>query len=87
MIYRVTLPNGETLHTGHGPLADVWLNRHGGKLERIPLASIKSVAAEMWDGSPLTAALISVDRLRAILMIGHLVSLACAGFFLATHRK
>ena len=67
MIYRVTLPNGETLHTGHGPLADVWLNRHGGKLERIPLASIKSVAAEMWDGSPLTAALISVDRLRAIL--------------------
>ena len=32
MIYRVTLPNGETLHTGHGPLADVWLNRHGGKL-------------------------------------------------------
>ncbi len=23
----------------------------------------------------------------AILMIGHLVSLACAGFFLATHRK
>ena len=67
MIYRVTLPNGETLHTGHGPLSDVWLNRHGGKLERIPLASIKSVAAEMWDGSPLTAALISVDRLRAIL--------------------
>ena len=67
MIYRVTLPNGETLHTGHGPLADVWLNRHGGKLERIPLASIKSVAAEMWDGSPLTAALISVDRLRAML--------------------
>lgn len=46
MIYRVTLPNGETLHTGYGPLADVWLNRHGGKLERIPLASIKSVAAE-----------------------------------------
>lgn len=44
MIYRVTLPNGETLHKGHGPLADVWLNRHGGKLERIPLASIKSVA-------------------------------------------
>lgn len=67
MIYRVTLPNGETLHTGYGPLADVWLNRHGGKLERIPLASIKSVAAEMWDGSQLTAALISVDRLRAIL--------------------
>jgi hypothetical protein len=23
----------------------------------------------------------------AILMIGHLISLACAGFFLATHRK
>jgi len=46
MIYRVTLPNGETLHTGHGPLADVWLNRHGGKLERIPLASIKSVGEQ-----------------------------------------
>lgn len=67
MIYRVTLPNGETLHTGYGPLADVWINRHGGKLEQIPLESIKSVAAEMWDGSESSAARITIDRLRAIL--------------------
>lgn len=67
MIYRVTLPNGETMHTGYGPLADVWLNRHGGKLERIPLSNIPRPADEMWDGSALSAAIISVDRLRAIL--------------------
>ena len=68
MIYKVTLPNGETIHTGYGPLADVWMNRHNGaKLERIPLAEIPRPSEEMWDGSPLSAALISVDRLRAIL--------------------
>lgn len=68
MIYKVTLPNGETIHTGYGPLADVWMNRHtGSKLERISLNEIPRPAEEMWDGSPLSAALISVDRLRAIL--------------------
>ena len=67
VVYRVTLPNGETLHTGHGPLADVWVNRSGGKLETINLAEIPRPAEVMWDGSELSSALIFVDRLRAIL--------------------
>lgn len=36
-IYRVTLPNGETIHTGYKPLADVWAKRDGAVLAEIDL--------------------------------------------------
>lgn len=36
-IYRVTFGNGETCHTGYGPLAEVWAKRSGAVLEEIGL--------------------------------------------------
>lgn len=39
-IYRVTLPNGETIHTGYKPLADVWAKRDGAVLAEIDLVEV-----------------------------------------------
>lgn len=38
-IYRVSLPNGETIHTGYKPLADVWAKNKGAQLSEIVLST------------------------------------------------
>lgn len=48
-------------------LADAWKNHFGGAVERIHLNSIKSLSAEMWDGSELSATRIALDRVRAMM--------------------
>ena len=36
-IYRVSLPNGETMHTGYKPLAEVWAKGRGAIISEISL--------------------------------------------------
>jgi len=38
-IYRVSLPNGETMHTGYKPLAEVWAKGRGAILSEIALTT------------------------------------------------
>lgn len=44
-IYRVTLPSGETIHTGYKPLADVWAKNRGAVLAEIRLETPMEVHA------------------------------------------
>ena len=67
MIYRVTLHGYFALHTADSALADAWKNHFGGTVEQIHLGDIKSVSAEMWDGSELSATRIALDRVRAMM--------------------
>lgn len=67
MIYRVTLPGYFALHTADSALADAWKNHFGGTVAQIHLGDIKSVSAEMWDGSELSATRIALDRVRAMM--------------------
>lgn len=44
-IYRVSLPNGETIHTGYKPLAAVWAKNKGAQLSEIVLTAPPEIHA------------------------------------------
>lgn len=44
-IYRVSLPNGENIHTGYKPLAEVWAKNKGAVLSEIALTTPPEIHA------------------------------------------